>query len=292
MDSKKKIFIAVIVCAAVVVQVFMNQSIDRENTMVSVMANMDTQNVESEVKAYGYFQDGYLSEDTKNSMLKKLAQEIGIEGGYQIDSVNRLDGRVTTLTKIGKNGDTKIQIITMIKAEEENTNLAYLNRVAEENGVEDIFGKQEEKQEENQETKQAEKQEGNVSAYENYFSVEIVLHDQPKGVVKTYHKVENMMTELGISPMMNLYIRGVKSGKMTEQEMEETEVDFLEEMRAKKVEAQHFDNVYTVYGYTSDLDDFVYQNSKKVNVNLAFSYDDLYDETVIHMAVPFVDKSY
>jgi hypothetical protein len=95
-----------------------------------------------------------------------------------------------------------------------------------------------------------------------------------------------------MEPVLNLYAGGVTAGRLTEEEMAEKTQDFLDIMHASQVLEEQFGNVYTVYGYTSDLSDYVYQNEEKVNVNIAFSYDEEADETRIHMAVPFVDKSF
>lgn len=38
--------------------------------------------------------------------------------------------------------------------------------------------------------------------------------------------------------------------------------------------------------------EYVYQNDYKVNVNIAFTYDEAEDITYIHRGLPFIDKSF
>ena len=67
---------------------------------------------------------------------------------------------------------------------------------------------------------------------------------------------------------------------------------FLENMDAKVVEQVEFDNTFLMYGYSKNIDEYVFQNEDKINVNIAFDYDQLEDVTYIHMGVPFVDRSF
>ena len=47
-----------------------------------------------------------------------------------------------------------------------------------------------------------------------------------------------------------------------------------------------------VYAYSTGINEFVYQDGEKVNVNIAFTYDAENDVTLIHRAIPFIDKSF
>lgn len=251
MNRKSKIYILLLVWTAAIVQFFVNKGVNREDKMLEAMALADVTSYESEISAYGFYGNGYISDETKKQMLIRLAGKLGVTSGYAITEDDSSDGAVITFQKEGTEGDTKIQIVTMKESDEA----------------------------------------GNV-LYENYLSMEVKLHQKTELSSNISREIEELYLDIGIEPVMNMYVGGISPGRMTEEEMEQEIEDFFDLMHADVVCQEKFDNVYTVYGYSSDLSNYVYQNDEKVNVNIAFSYDETSDETCIHMAVPFVDRSY
>ena len=75
-------------------------------------------------------------------------------------------------------------------------------------------------------------------------------------------------------------------------EMEVAVEDFLRGMGARAVAEYEIEGAYMTYGYSDDIDEYVYQDDEKVNVNIAFSYDEAEDVTRIYWGIPFVDKSF
>lgn len=251
MNKKARIYLIILVWTAAIVQLFINKGINREDGVIDAMAMAEVSDCEAEISVYGFYGNGYISDETKEQMLIRLAGKLGIDSGYEITKEASTDGSVSTFQKNGVEGDTKIQIITMT-------------------GTDDLGG----------------------DSYENYLSMKVVLHQKTELAGSLSRELEALYESLGMEPVLNLYAGGVTAGRLTEEEMAEKTQDFLDIMHASQVLEEQFGNVYTVYGYTSDLSDYVYQNEEKVNVNIAFSYDEEADETRIHMAVPFVDKSF
>lgn len=250
MNRKSKIYILLLVWTAAVVQFFINKGIDREEKMIEAIALYDVTEYESEISAYGFYGNGYISEGTREQMLIRLAEKLGVTSDYEITAEHSLDGDVVSFRKKGLEGDTLIQLVTM----KEETSGSY--------------------------------------NYENYLSMEIRLHQKVDLSYAVRQEIEELYLSLGIEPTMNLYVGGVKPGGISDEEMKRQTAEFFDLMKADFVCEEQFDNVYTIYGYSSELDDFVYQNDEKVNVNIAFVYDESNDRTQIHMAVPFVDRSY
>lgn len=250
MNRKAKIYIILLVWTAAIVQFFVNKGINREDKMIEAIVLADVTDYESEVSAYAYYGNGFISDGTKRQMLIRLAGKLGISDGYEITAEDSLDGSVMTFKKQGAEGDTTIRLVTMKQGDRGNR------------------------------------------VYENYLSIEVRLHEKVELSGSVRREIEELYLNLGMEPVMNLYVGGVTMGGMSEAEMQQQIDDFFSLMNAELVCQESFDNVYTVYGYTSDLPDYVYQNDEKVNVNIAFVYDESEDRTQIHMAVPFVDRSY
>ncbi len=251
MNKKAKIYILLLIWTAAVVQFFINRGIDREEKIVEALAVTEASPYAAEVSAYGYYGNGFLSDEVKERMVKNLAAKLGVTSGYEVESRYSDDGEVTTLSKKGSMGDTVVKVISM-------------------NGTDETGG----------------------SVIENYILIEVVLHESVDSAYTINKNISEICEDIGVDITTNIYVGGIIQGQMTEEEMQKNKEDFLDMMNAYEVCADEFDNVYTVYGYTGDIPDFVYQNESRVNVNIAFSYDEESDLTYVHMAIPFVDKSY
>ena len=116
MNKRTKIYVLVLIWAAILLQLFINSSIDREKKMVEQVMSEDISNLsEGTVKAYAFYGNEELSEGIRESMAKNLAKELGVTSGYSI--ISKKDGvansETTTLSKYGEQADTVIKIITL-----------------------------------------------------------------------------------------------------------------------------------------------------------------------------------
>lgn len=90
----------------------------------------------------------------------------------------------------------------------------------------------------------------------------------------------------------NIYICTQNKGKLVDTEIE-TEINaFIKSMDATEIKRIELEDGICVYAYSSDINEYVYQDGEKVNVNIAITYDKTEDITLIHKAIPFVDKSF
>ena len=255
MNRKTKIYVLVLIWAAILLQLFINSSIDREKKMVEQVMSEDISNLtEGTVKAYAYYGSEALTDAVRESMVQKLAKELGITSGYGV--ISKIDetanSEITTLSKYGEQADTVIKVITL-------------------------------------HTKDKYDQE----SIEDYVMVEINLKGSNGTAAYTYKKkLADIYEILGMNANTNIYLLSQEKGKLLDEEINDYINRFLEETNATEIDRTEFDNVICIYGYSRDIDEFVYQNNKRVNVNIAFSYDGKEDITYIHRAVPFVDKSF
>lgn len=253
MNKKSKIYLVVLIWASVLLQLAINNSIDREEQMVEQVMSQGVENlIEGSTKAYGYYGDKPITDDAKEEMVKSLAKKLGIVSGYEVEHADIHSGRSTTLTKLGKNGDTIIKVISL--------------------DVLDDY---------------------NQPAVENYVMVELKLKGTAAKTTNNYSDtLEEIYEGLGMNPTMNIYLCSQEKGQLLASERQQLIDEFLDKMNAKVVETVEFDDVYLVYGYSKNVDEYVYQNEDKVNVNIGFDYDPVEDVTYIHMGVPFVDRSF
>jgi hypothetical protein len=93
----------------------------------------------------------------------------------------------------------------------------------------------------------------------------------------------------------NLYLVSQRKGELDGEEKQVLIDEFLESLDAGLVLSIGSDDgvegTTLVYGYSKSIDEYVWQNDEKVNVNIAITYDETEDVTYIHRGIPFVDKS-
>ncbi len=253
MNKKSKIYVVVLIWGAALLQLFINSSINREEKMVEQVISYGTDNLcESTVKAYAYYGNELLTVEKKEAMVKHLAKEISLESGYEITSKETEDSSITTLEKKGAMADTTIKIISLTGT--------------------DTYGQ---------------------PIQENYIMMELLLKGSAGASAYTYKDtLDTIYKDLGMTPTTNIYMCSQEKGQLTEQEKENLIVEFWESVNAKETERATLDGALCVYGYSENIDEFIYQNDKKVNVNIAFTYDEVDNVTYIHRGIPFIDKSF
>ena len=250
MNKRTKIYLVILIWSATLLQLFINSSINREKGMVtSVFAEEGDNVICGSVKAYGYYSDKKLSEEKRRGIARKLARDIGITGGYELETKTDEENETTVLTKKGQQGDTTIKIITLVNSEK--------------------------------------------NVVEDYILMEIDLKNTAAGsVYELKEKIEEIYDGIGVNAGTNIYLKSQLPGKLSEVEIDSRTQEFLESVKAKEIKTVEFDSTVCVYGYSRSISNFVYQNNDRVNVNIAFTYDEEENVTYVHRAIPFVDKSF
>lgn len=91
-----------------------------DEEVVTAFSIEKNETVKASINGYGYFGQMTLSEESKKNMLKSLADKLGITDDYKFATGTGDDYEKMVLTKRGKNADTTIQIISMIKSDAEH----------------------------------------------------------------------------------------------------------------------------------------------------------------------------
>ena len=114
MSTKKKLYIVVLIWAAVALQIFITKRIDRESQMVTQVMSDGVENVTAaEVKLYAHYGDETMTEAAREKILQRVGEKLGIISGYDIITSTEGENTSTTFVKKGENGDTTIRLISM-----------------------------------------------------------------------------------------------------------------------------------------------------------------------------------
>ena len=251
MRKRAAVYIFILIWMVVAMQLVVNATMVKDDQLIEAFSVVRTIPVESDVEAYGYFGDMYLSEDTKEQMLVNLAKKLGITEDFTINSVEGESYAKSQLLKDGAFARTDLQVISI------NTQDA--------NG-EDIL--------------------------QQYFYATIKIYNSVEHILYYRDLLEDTFSGIGMKADVNIYLAGEMEGELDKNKKEWLVTSFLEAMEAKEVYGNRTKDLYTIYGYTKNEREYVYQGGEKVNVNIAVTYDKDKNRTRIHMAVPFITKSY
>lgn len=121
---------------------------------------------------------------------------------------------------------------------------------------------------------------------------DITVYDDLEYAAECREMIETMYDELGMDGKVNIYFKGKTTGMMSASKQREMAGKMLDALRAGEVQTIENENYTCVYAYTSQFEECIEQEGKKINVNLAFTYNESEDMTYIHLAVPFIAQSY
>ncbi len=251
MRKKEWMYLFILVWMVFGIQLAVNAGMKDDDQLIEAFHEIKTIPVESDVEAYGYFGDMYLSGETKKKMLQNLADKLDIKEGYLIDTVDGGSFTRTSLIKDGAYGKTQLQLITL---HTENADGDALNQ--------------------------------------QYVYATITIYNSVEHVQYYRRQLEKIFADIGMKADVNIYLAGEMHGRQSKEAREKLIEAFLDCMDAKEVCGNRTDDLYTIYGYTRHEREYVYQNGERVNVNIALTYDETQNKTKIHMAVPFISKSY
>lgn len=251
MQKKAAVYIFILIWMVVAVQLVVNASMKKDDQLIEAFSVVNTIPVESDVEAYGYFGDMYLSGETREQMLVNLAEKLGVTEDYEVSSVEGDSFSKSELMKDGAFARTALQIFSM--------------KTQDENGK-DIL--------------------------QQYFYATITIYNSVDHILYYRDLLEDTFADIGMKADVNIYLAGEMTGELDKTKKDWLVTSFLEAMEAKEVCGNRTKDTYTIYGYTKNEREYVYQGGDKVNVNIAVTYDREKNKTRIHMAVPFITKSY
>lgn len=114
-QSTPKMAFLVLIWAAAILQLFINMGIQKEDKIIDVLSRGKTSLLEGQITTYGLFLEDELSESTKETMLKNLANGIGITSDFTIENKDNDEIQRMILKYKGAKESAVIQVISIDK---------------------------------------------------------------------------------------------------------------------------------------------------------------------------------
>lgn len=289
--AKKILYGCAILAVIISVQGIYDKKHREENTspvVSEVIENVFTKEGISEneciIDGYYYYGSMYLSDEGCHEVLDKLAGRLGVSS-YEYYRNRTNSGYVATLKKESDSSTLSIQLITAENNVGENiiNQQQYISiNLCIENSVESGFYYCNLIDESvNVILKQADARER-------------VLADEASTVYTDEDEYRDYVKNLNISVKGKIYgVADLDRQKRISEElldMAGAEKIFDNTDPVKKSD-ETFD-MYSMYGYTKDIDDYVAVGSRKINVNVVFTYNEEENVTYVHFGSPIINYDY
>lgn len=134
--------------------------------------------------------------------------------------------------------------------------------------------------------------ESNKKEKKSYLTINIIIYDKVEAILYVQKSLESVYKRLGLKYKMNITLAGSYDKVYSRSDYETLAKNICKMMKAKKVNDFRSDKIYSIYGYTDHIKDYVMVNKKKVNINVALRYNEYEDKTYLYIATPIITTDY
>lgn len=131
------------------------------------------------------------------------------------------------------------------------------------------------------------------TTFRHFILLELKMNENFSDVIKDKKILEKQVKRLKVNNYQSVIkFTGSYKGTLTEEQQNRKVKKLLESLQAKKVDSIKSSAYYTVYAYTGLVDDYIKANGKRININIAITYNEEEDKTEICMATPILNEDY
>ena len=131
-----------------------------------------------------------------------------------------------------------------------------------------------------------------ILSVENHIVVDLKLNEGIDSVLYYKELIEDILKNHQIKTHSAINIIGNKDGKITLYEREKIIKELLSYLNAVEKDTYETDNILSVYGYTSNIEDYIISKDNKINIDIAFTFDKEKEITKLYLATPLITVDY
>lgn len=127
----------------------------------------------------------------------------------------------------------------------------------------------------------------------HYVIVRLNISESIQNIDRYKGLIQDSLKAAGLKELqVTMQYEGSHSGRMSEDEMETVAELLVEELQGKTAWKHSEGDMYVVYAYTGLLNEYILSMGSKVNIHIAFTYDEQNDKTLIYLATPIINEGY
>ena len=262
-----------------------------ENSLEKVFQNNNIHEADCEIEGYYYLGEKYYGESGSLELIDKIAERLGVNSEYYYDKYRTDAGSVAVMKKEGKSSELELELITTEYQESQNV-------IAQRNYLSvslNIKGSLESgyyyKNLIEKTMKEICKEENDDKANSENISENDKKSSNTVNGEKAANKDEEVSTSI-ISQNLYMVIKGKIYGEIDKGQENKIAKGILKSFQAKEIFNGQNDEHMNVYGYTEILSDYVAIGNDKININIAFSYNEKENITYVYVGSPIVNYDY
>lgn len=262
-----------------------------ENSLEKVFKNSNIHKADCEIEGYYYLGEKYYGESGSLELIDKIAERLGVNSEYYYDKYRTDAGSVAVMKKEGKSSELELELITTEYQESQNV-------IAQRNYLSvslNIKGSLESgyyyKNLIEKTMKEICREENDDKANSENISENDKKSSNTVNGEKAANKDEEVSTSI-ISQNLYMVIKGKIYGEIDKGQENKIAKGILKSFQAKEIFNGQNDEHMNVYGYTEILSDYVAIGSDKININIAFSYNEKENITYVYVGSPIVNYDY
>ncbi|MFZ5353349.1 MAG: YwmB family TATA-box binding protein [Bacillota bacterium] len=132
----------------------------------------------------------------------------------------------------------------------------------------------------------------NEESCETYIIVDVYIDQSYEDLANEKEKIELMLKDKGELLKFNTCVIGTFDGKLTDKEMKSKIQKALRAVKARKVEGMETDDMNSISAFSSNIENSVESNEKKINMQIAMRYSSYDSKTYIWIGTPLIHVEY
>ena len=126
-----------------------------------------------------------------------------------------------------------------------------------------------------------------------YITVDLTIYGDVDSILSYKKRAEKIALKIDSREYESqVTFTGTYNGKLDAAQKDKITDQFMRNLQANVVVQNKEEELYTVYGYTGLIGDYIKSEGKKINVNLAFTYDEEQNKTKLYVATPILNQDY
>jgi hypothetical protein len=105
-------------------------------------------------------------------------------------------------------------------------------------------------------------------------------------------KLKQTFMLLEVEPEVSVFLRGTIDKRLEQKEQEQIARQVLQKFTARQVEGISLPEMVSLTGYSPYLTDYLQVGHKKINLNVATSFDEVKNQTIIRLGTPLLNGEY
>lgn len=226
-----------------------------EEGIVTAFASGDYIDTNGTVSAYVNYGNKYLSDSDRKAIIKNIASVLGIEREIVPD------------IKRGESGNgSSVTATYSLVTSNARTDISVITIESDDGST--------------------------VLSLEQYILVDVSIDNSAESTVYYKQCLEEYFADAGIDADINLSLKGSVDGALSNKRKNEICDDIITSLDGKLITGSRSEELYTVYAYSDNIDEYVVNGTTKSNINVAITYDSVHDVSWVYVATPILAESY